>query len=502
MALTVVTTPVISSGIPFILDDAGSIFVAEDGVVVSDTNIGILADQTRHNLDINGEVYGDRTGIEIATKGGADGASNSRLIISETGKVSGGSTGVELGGSDITVSNTGTISGNTGIQASSGGDMSIYNSGDIIGGFGLGITFSGAGEIVNTGLIMSASSDAISLRGSRTSPEEGAVVKNYGTILGDDIAITSDKGTRLEVLNFGTIQGAVRGNSQDDLVVNAGLIVGDVNLFGGNDTYDGRDGSVVGEVLGGLGDDLYIVNDTATQLVEFDDGGSDTVESEVSFVLGDHFEVLDLIGAEDANGIGNALANEISGNGGRNRLNGKAGDDDLSAANGNDTVIGGSGSDTLTGGDGDDTVRGGDEADTVNGGEANDVVKGGAGDDKVSGGNGDDTIYGGLGKDRLFGNEGADKFVFQNRNESPNDSTADNLKDFEVGTDKIDLSGLNPDLMIIGSSGFSGTRGEVRLTETDDGDTIVRVDLDGDGTGDMKINVRDATGLSDSDFIL
>ena len=76
--------------------------------------------------------------------------------------------------------------------------------------------------------------------------------------------------------------------------------------------------------------------------------------------------------------------------------------------------------------------------------------------------------------------------------------------------DHIDLSaldtpaGLGLAFVLTGHQGhgrFTGTAGEVRLTEGPR-NTAVQIDLDGDGTSDMAILVRDMLTLTAQDFIL
>ncbi len=100
-------------------------------------------------------------------------------------------------------------------------------------------------------------------------------------------------------------------------------------------------------MIGGLGSDIYIVNnkqdvvvETSTLLTEFD-----LIESTVSYTLSNNVEDLILIGSSTANGTGNTLDNFIVGNQYNNKLSGKAGSDTLSGGLGKDVLTGGSGAD-------------------------------------------------------------------------------------------------------------------------------------------------------------
>lgn len=112
---------------------------------------------------------------------------------------------------------------------------------------------------------------------------------------------------------------------------------------------------------------------------------------------------------------------------------------------GNDTIKGGRVSDVIRGGTGNDYVRGGGGDDQVFGGTGNDRVTGGSGDDELHGGVGDDFIFGGKGTDIMFGGEGQDIFFLKDALD-PHigdfrqiTETADIIKDFEQGSNKIRL---------------------------------------------------------------
>jgi Ca2+-binding RTX toxin-like protein len=90
---------------------------------------------------------------------------------------------------------------------------------------------------------------------------------------------------------------------------------------------------------GGWGDDLFVVDDAADKVIEAADQGIDLVRSSVSFRLTENVENLILTGVDAVGGIGNALANTLTGNDAANRLDGGAGADKMSGGLGNDTYV-------------------------------------------------------------------------------------------------------------------------------------------------------------------
>ena len=79
-----------------------------------------------------------------------------------------------------------------------------------------------------------------------------------------------------------------------------------------------------------------------------DDGGTDLVNSSVSYVLGSFVEKLSLTGGDAIDGTGNGLDNVITGNSGVNHLYGGGGDDKLSGGGDADILDGGEGNDNYT----------------------------------------------------------------------------------------------------------------------------------------------------------
>jgi serralysin len=119
-------------------------------------------------------------------------------------------------------------------------------------------------------------------------------------------------------------------------------------------------------LIGGTGDDYFVVDRSDDVVVEFEGEGIDTIETSVSYALGEFAEVEKLIGAGGSVLTGNGFDNLISGGG---VLSGMGGADVLQ---GSGTLHGGDGADTLLGSGGDDFLHGDAGVDTMTGGDGND----------------------------------------------------------------------------------------------------------------------------------
>jgi Ca2+-binding RTX toxin-like protein len=88
-----------------------------------------------------------------------------------------------------------------------------------------------------------------------------------------------------------------------------------------------------------LGNDTYVVDNTADVVAEAANAGTDLVQSSVNHTLGANLENLALTGTAAINGTGNALNNILIGNTANNVLNGGTGADRMAGGLGNDTYV-------------------------------------------------------------------------------------------------------------------------------------------------------------------
>jgi Ca2+-binding RTX toxin-like protein len=530
MTTTFQTTDSIGAGVRFTIAAAYDRYTVIAGVNVISTDFyGVYSNVAGSSISIDGSIYAAQAAISLDVN--ANGSSiyiGTRAIVSSTAYSEGPI--IVLGAAGASLVNHGQIAASSGVGILSNANTTyIQNFGAISGASGvfMGMFEKTGNRLTNGGTISAGSfnlgfegtqvNNAVFSKGADTgvvnlaggilsaisadgngvrfgvedgdSDMDGSSVINHGQIVSaqsDGVRFAGQADDTLTLINHGTITGAgwaFRGDVQTDLVTNRGMMRGSVDLGDGADTFDGRGGTVTGTVYGGTGDDTYVVSDSTIALEELFDDGIDLVASEVDWVLGENFENLYLLGIADTRGYGNGLGNTITGNSGDNRLRG------------------GGGKDMLGGGDGDDDLRGQAGLDTLIGGDGDDILRGGDGNDRLNGGDGNDTLIGGAGGDKLTGGADADVFRFNIAAHSPNAGAADQITDFTRGEDLIDLSGLNATPVFIGSGAFSGTGAEVRIAASGP-NRLVMVDMDGDGSADMKIIVIGMAGLESHDFIL
>lgn len=249
----------------------------------------------------------------------------------------------------------------------------------------------------------------------------------------------------------------IKGNSSDNQLYGRG---GNDTLNGGagNDLLTG--GAGADTMIGGIGNDTFFVEDINDIVIEKLNQGTDSINSEVTYILPENVEALKLIGIMPINGTGNDKANTLTGNTAANQLNGAAGNDILNGGFGADIMIGGLGDDSyivenvndviteyLNGGLDNVSSRvsytlsanievlnlkgvsiingtGNNQANTIIGNLANNIL---------DGKNGNDILDGKLGNNILTGGLGNDIFRFTTKNH------VDTITDYNVANDTIQL---------------------------------------------------------------
>ncbi len=247
----------------------------------------------------------------------------------------------------------------------------------------------------------------------------------------------------------------------------------------GDDTLDGAGGA---DLMTGLqGDDIYIFDNAGDHVAEAAGGGHDTVRSAVDTTLDGEVEDLELTGAA-RHGIGNALANTITGT-------------DFA-----DTLDGATGADTLRGGKGDDTYHVDTAADVVEeaalggtdtvlatadyalGAQVENLVLAGAArhgtgnglDNSLTGTAFADTLDGGAGADAMAGGASDDRYVVDNAGDTISELVgggidtvvasvdvilADNVENLELSGDGTTGTGNALDNTLTGGAGHQSLVG-------------------------------------------
>ncbi|MPY26931.1 VCBS domain-containing protein, partial [Shewanella sp. YLB-07] len=131
--------------------------------------------------------------------------------------------------------------------------------------------------------------------------------------------------------------------------------------------------------------------------------------------------------------------------------------------------------------DGDDILTGGDGNNILFGQGGDDLLLGGSGNDLLFGGDGTDELVGGRGDDEMHG--GADDDTFTWNTDSIN-GESDTVLDFDALEDVLDLSEL-----LSGETDDAVDLLDYLSFDVSGGDTIITIDLDGNGGGTDTITI-------------
>ena len=225
-------------------------------------------------------------------------------------------------------------------------------------------------------------------------------------------------------------------------------------------------------MIGGTGDDAYVVDNTGDVVTDSANEGTDAVNTSVNYTLGANIENLTLMGVGSINGTGNSGDNTITGNVGNNTLDGSAGADSMAGGNGNDTYDVDNISDLVT-----ENVNEG-SADMVYAivdyrlsANVENLILQGAGlqgygnalANMIFGNTGGNLLDGGAGSDALLGGAGSDAYFVDNAN----DTVVENLdegSDTVFATAHFGLAANVENLILQGAAdlqGYGNSQGNV-----------------------------------------
>lgn len=403
MALTIISANSVVGGTAFTFALSGDdLYVRSDVLLASTGSTGIDVNVTETTTQVDGSVVALGRVYNSAPEG-------SRLVVGQTGSMisyqsssndagivffgTGASVdnrgqieapeviAIYFGGLEAELVNSGSITGTTGVQLASGASQArVINTGSILANGNFDATldaFEGRGIVVQaingyvyngvTGFIGSTATAGGGIFASASAG--GLVVANFGEIVaafgtGIDLSEVGVGQSVIRVTNSGKVTGSVasfEGSVNADILVNRGLMVGDVLLGDGADTFDTRTGMIDGSFNGGAGNDTVQSNagqdeiflgGTGVDTLSFRNSIAVTVALDGSVenagaAAGDSYSSFENIN-------GSAFADHLTGSGSANRLSGGGGTDTISGGAGADVILGNVGADVLTGGAGDD----------------------------------------------------------------------------------------------------------------------------------------------------
>lgn len=330
------------------------------------------------------------------------------------------------------------------------------------------------------------------------------------SLLGATVSAVTVPGNSLANVENLTLLGSTNinatGNALDNILVGN---TGNNTLSGGTLNASGAD-----TMSGGLGNDIYLVDNAGDTVIENLGQGTDTVQTSLAtYTLADNVENLTIVASQPIlfrNFTGNGLNNTITANGGNDVVTGGAGNDIVNGGGGNDTFMAtvSDGNDTYNGGTGATSIdtydlsglsssvtisieganlraigaqNGSDlltsmenligsqvgDSITVNG--AANVLDGRGGADNLNAGGGNDILIGGAGDDLLSGGTGFDTFMFAAGFGN------DTIFDFDaIGGGSL----VDQDLLDLSAFGITDFNTEVGITDLGAGGTLVSFGAD------------------------
>jgi Ca2+-binding RTX toxin-like protein len=273
--------------------------------------------------------------------------------------------------------------------------------------------------------------------------------------------------------------------------------------------------------------------------------GIDTADystSAVGVVVAIGFTATNPVGSDAEGDAVSSTIENVTGSAFNDLLVGSSAANTLSGGAGNDILRGGAGGDTLNGGDGIDTAdystslaavlvqladpgfsigghQGGDAlgdilsgtVENLTGSAFNDDLRGSTAANLLNGGAGNDVLRGGGGADVLIGGAGSDVFRYTALTDSTlTPQVFDQINDFALGADKVDVSAIDTNTALAGDQGFTwqgsgafaggGVASARYVAQT--GAIQLHFDQNGDGATDMFVLMAGLTNIGAGDLIL
>ncbi|PIW26275.1 MAG: hypothetical protein COW30_15545, partial [Rhodospirillales bacterium CG15_BIG_FIL_POST_REV_8_21_14_020_66_15] len=362
--------------------------------------------------------------------------------------------------------------------------------------------------------------DTVTVDLSAVTPAATVTFSDLSTNTDTLISIESVRGSvGADTITGDALDNRLDGRHGDDVITGGG----------GNDTFIGGSGNDT--LTGGAGDDLFIYNDEsriggvaqAGALAGNDlivaGGGNDTLQIDPALdiltveLIGDDL----VFSVEDAafNAFTITVQNHLTTDA-LEHLRIDDNDDGIldtfrlaTAATGLD-VSGQAAGDRWA-------IAGGATNEILRGNILGDVLIGNGGADSIDGSAGDDELFGGAGADTLTGGAGADTYFYADATDSTiGAANRDRITDFEAGgdgigvIDQIDIADLfTLPFSYLGTgtaASFTGGADNAEAvldTTTEAGLSILKVDIDGNATADMEIDITGFIGTLDvTDFFV
>jgi Ca2+-binding RTX toxin-like protein len=293
--------------------------------------------------------------------------------------------------------------------------------------------------------------------------------------------------------SFTGFENLTGSNFNDSLTGDAGANILDGGL--GVDT-----------MVGGDGNDTYLIRNGGDTANEASAAGGDNDIALVyygGYTLTANVENGRIMAYTAANINGNALNNLLIAGINNNVINGAAGTDTVSYLFASAAVDASLATGLASGGSGDDGFT---SIENLTGSSFNDALAGDANNNTITGGTGADSLTGGAGSDTFDYNSEAESGI--------TNTTWDRIEDFLSGQgDKIDLSGIDANIAVVGNQGFaaptSGAAFSAASTFTAAGqlfyDTTADVlygNTDADSAAEFAVNLAGVASVVTSDFIL